>query len=593
MLKLKGIPINQGIVEGTVFIKVNPIKTLLTKKYTTIDPIIEIKNYLEVISSLQHEFQQLKYKNIALSNNTNQQMADLYIAILNDPVFKKRIPEHIQEQKIPASYIILQNIETIKQEFAKIDNEYFRSRFDDFESIGHKLLEILTGSRGYASISKPKVIVAENLSAADLLQLPLEFVQGIITADGGATSHAAILAEALDIPAIFGVKNIIEHANRTDTIIMDGYGGDVVINPLPETSIFYQNLIQRHLQYEETIIASAKDCHTTKDGHPISILANIGNIYDVHLIHKYNADGIGLLRTETIVLLEEELFSEEDQTIYYESFFKKTKNLPVSVRTLDLGGDKTIKNAAVTPLDEENPFLGFRSTRQFVRDPREFKKQIRALLRSYHINPNIKILIPFVTTLDDLLILKALVIESYKELYTTPFTIPIGIMAEVPSTLICLSDYFPHIDFISIGTNDLTQYVLATDRNNKYVSHYHNSAHPAIIKLLYHAGDQCLKHNIPLSICGEIAKEPHFIRLLYGLGIPTLSMSPTGIPMARYILANSTQEECQQLVKDILPMQHTQQIESYLHNDLINFLTKQNAYFDNCIINASNTTTRS
>ena len=593
MLKLKGIPINQGIVEGTVFIKVNPVKTLLKKKCTTIDPTIEINNYLEVIATLQHEFQQLKYQNIALSNSTNQQMADLYIAILNDPVFKKRIPEHIQEQKIPATYIILQNVETIKQEFAKIDNEYFRSRYDDFESIGYKLLERLTGTRGYASISKPKIIVAENLSAADLLQLPIEFIKGIITAGGGATSHAAILAEALDIPAIFGVKNIIEHANRTDTIIMDGYGGDVIINPLPETSVFYQDLTKKHLQYEENIIASAKDCRTTKDGHPISILANVGNIHDVHLIHKYNADGIGLLRTETMVLLKGQLFSEDEQTLYYESFFKKTNNLPVSVRTLDLGGDKTIKNASITPLDEDNPFLGFRSTRQFVRDPREFKKQIRALLKSYPINPNIKIMIPFVTTLDDFLILKAIVIESYKELYTTPFTIPVGIMAEVPSTLICLSDYFPHVDFISIGTNDLTQYVLATDRNNKYVSHYHNSAHPAIIKLLYYAGEQCLKHNIPLSICGEIAKEPHFIRLLYGLGIPTFSMSPIGIPMARYILANSTLDECQQLVKDILPMQHTQQIESYLHNDLINFLTKQDAYFDNCIINTSNTTTRS
>lgn len=593
MLKLKGIPINQGIVEGTVFIKINPTKTLLKKKYTTIDPTIEIKNYLEVITTLHHEFQQLKYNNIALSNSTNQQMIELYIAILNDPVFKKRIPEHIEEQKMPAPYIILQNIEIIRQEFAKIDSEYFRSRFDDFESIGLKLLERLTGSKSYASISKPKIIVADNLSAADLLQLPLEFVQGIITADGGATSHAAILAEALDIPAIFGVKNIIEHANRTDTIIMDGYGGDVIINPIPETSVFYKDLIQRHIQYEANIITSAKNCCSTKDGHPFSLLANIGNIYDVHLIHKYKADGIGLLRTETMVLLEEQLFSEEEQTIYYESFFRKTKNLPVTIRTLDLGGDKTIKNATVTPLDEDNPFLGFRSTRQFVRDPREFKKQIRALLKSYHINPNIKILIPFVTTLDEFLILKAVVIESYKELYTTPFTIPIGIMAEVPSTLICISDYCPHVDFISIGTNDLTQYILATDRNNNYVSHYHNSAHPAVIKLLYHAGEQCLKHNIPLSICGEIAKEPYFIRLLYGLGIPTLSMSPIGISMARYILANSTKDECQQLVKDILPMQHTQQIEAYLHDDLISFLTKQDAYFENCIINTSNTITRS
>lgn len=593
MLKLKGIPINQGISEGTVFIKINPIKTLLKKKCTTIDPTIEIDNYLKIITTLQHEFQQLKYNNIALSNNTNQQMADLYIAILNDPVFKKRIPEHIEKQKIPATYIILQNIETIKQEFAKIDNEYFRSRFDDFQSIGYTLLERLTGSRGYRSINKPKIIVAENISAADLLHLPLEYIQGIITADGGATSHAAILAEALDIPAIFGVKTIIEHINRRDKIIMDGYGGDVIINPLPETCIFYHNLIQRHIQYEENIIASAKDCHTTKDGYPISILANIGNLYDIHLIHKYNADGVGLLRTETMVLLQEQLFSEEEQTLYYESFFKETKHLPISIRTLDLGGDKIIKNSSITPLDEENPFLGFRSTRQFVRDPQEFKKQIRALLKSYHLNPNIKIIIPFVTTLDDLLTLKDIIIECYKELYTSPFTIPIGIMAEVPSALICLPDYFPHIDFISIGTNDLTQYILATDRNNNYVSHYHNSAHPAIIRLLYYAGQQCLEHNIPLSICGEMAKEPYFIRLLYGLGISTLSMSPIGIPMARYILANSTREECQQIVKDIIPMQHTQQIEDYLYQDLVKFLTKQNAYFDNCIINTTSTVTRS
>ncbi|MGL4677648.1 MAG: phosphoenolpyruvate--protein phosphotransferase [Brevinema sp.] len=580
MVKLTGTPINPGIVEGSTFIKVNPIQVLSGKTSNLVDPKIEVQKYFEAIDTLHSEFQALKYNNNELSNKTNQQMIDLYLAILNDPVFKKRIPLLIAEQKTSVNYIIIQELEAIQKEFAKINNEYFRSRFDDFQSIGYKILEKLMGIGEYENITKPKIIIAETLSAVDLLHIPLKYIIGIITAFGGSTSHAAILAEALEIPAIFGVKDLIEYIHKKDKVIMDGYTGNIIINPSLETSAFYKNLSQRHLRYKQEVLSSASGNQTT-DGHPFSILANIGNAYDIPLIQKYKGDGIGLLRTETLVLLEEALLSEEEQSIYYHDILTKVPQMPVYIRTLDLGGDKTIRDETITPLNEDNPFLGFRSTRLFVQDPREFKKQIRAIIKNHHINPNIKIIIPFITTLDDFLILKSIILECYTELYHSPCPIPIGMMVEVPSALICIEDYLPHTDFVSIGTNDLTQYILATDRNNLHVSHYHTPAHPAIIRMLALAGQSCNNHGVPLSLCGEMGREPHFIRLLYGLGIQTLSMSPLGIPMARYILTHSTLQECKQIVADILKIQHASVIEEYLQQDLINFLKKQDAYFDN------------
>lgn len=583
MLKLKGTPINRGIVEGTAFIKIDLARVLSKKKPKTVDPDLEIRHYLETLESLCLEFQEIKYNNNELSNITNQQMADLYIAILQDPVFRKRIPNLIEEQKISATHIVLKELANIKKEFAKINNEYFRSRFDDFQSIGHKILERLMGIGQYNSIKKPKIIIAETLSAVDLLHIPLEYITGIITASGGVTSHAAILAEAMEIPAVFGVKNITTHINKKDKVIMNGYTGDIIISPDQQTTDFYQGLSLKHQQYEEKVFASANG-NTTKDGHSFSILANIGNPSEIQSVHRYQADGIGLLRTETLVLLEESLLSEDEQSDYYKTILTEINGLPVYIRTLDLGGDKTIQNAEITPIDEENPFLGFRSTRLFVKDPLEFQKQIKAIIKNYSLNSNIKILIPFVTTLDDFLILKSIIMSCYTELYDQPCPIPIGMMAEVPSAIICLEDFLPHVDFISIGTNDLIQYVLATDRNNTYVAHYHTPANPAIIRLLSFTGKTCNLHNIPLSLCGEMGREPHFIRLLYGLGISTLSMSPVGIPMARYILMHSTIDECKQLVNSVIKMQYAHQIEEYLKNDLVEFLKKQDTYFDSDFI---------
>ncbi len=577
MLKLKGIPINNGIIEGPAFIKANPLRILLRKKPEIIDPVAETKNYLQVLDKLKDEFQQLKKAQTHFSNKTNQQMADLYIAILNDPVFKKQIPKLIAEQKIEATFIIIQELNYIEQEFAKLNNDYFKSRVDDFKAIGHKILETLMGIGTYDHIKKPKIIIAESLSAGDLLHMPLEYIKGIITASGGATSHAAILAEALEIPAIFGVEGLIRHLSKKDTIIMDGYTGDVIFKPTPEVSKFYQELSIKHKKYEQDVLADAKG-NSTMDGKYFSIMANIGNAHDVNLIHKYHADGVGLLRTETLVLLEESLLSEQEQSSYYNTILEETNSLPVYIRTLDLGGDKTITNSSITPLDEENPFLGFRSTRLFVTDPTEFKKQVHAILENYDTNPNIKIIIPFITTLDDFLTLKEVALECIKETINKP--IPIGMMLEVPSAIICLEDYIPHSDFFSIGTNDLTQYILATDRNNSHVAHYHTPANPAIIRMLSYAGSICKKHDTPLSLCGEMGKESHFIRLLYGLGINTISMAPASIPMSRYILMHSTEDECKKVAENVLKMQHSHQIIDYLKQDLVEFLKKQNLYFD-------------
>lgn len=584
MVTIKALPIHPGIVEGSVFIKMDPIKLISQQIHHSINLEEEIERYFHVLDTLTQEFQQVQWNNKEMSNNTRQQLVQLYIALLSDPTFTKKVPALILEQKLPATKAVLAKLEIIKQEFSKINNEYFRSRFDDFQSIGHKIIEKLLGHSGYKEIKKPKIIVTESLSAAELLHIPVENILGILTATGGVTSHAAIIAEALDIPSIFGLEENINLISSKDNIIMDAYTGTIIVNPSPEISLEYQSIKEKRSQYKEDITYATQ----THSDSSFSIMANIGNIHDLDMLTKYYGDGIGLLRTETMVLLENSYLSEEEQTSYYSALLEKTQNMPVVIRTLDLGGDKKLQDNQIMPIYEDNPFLGFRSTRLFVQDSTEFKKQIRALINAFPKNPKLQILLPFITILTDFITLKNIILDCYEELHGhRNCPIPIGIMAEIPSTLICIDHFLEYVDFVSIGTNDLIQYVLATDRNNTYVSQYHQSTHPSILRLLQNITKCCNEYNIPLSLCGEMGKEPHLTRLLLGFGIRSFSMSPPSIPMIKYIATYSDIEECKKLVTDIQGMRYSEEIFEYLKQDLVMFLKSKNAYFENNILQNS------
>ena len=582
MTTIKGFPVHPGIVEGSVFIKLNSVKAIPNKNLPPLDVETEIACYLGVLDSLKKEFQDLLQPSEEKSKSTTTQLIELYIALLGDPTFTQNIPNLIKEKKRTAVKAVQETMKIIEQEFSKIENEYFRSRFDDFKSIGDKILEKILGHGGFEALRKPKIIVAESLSVAELLHIPPTNILGIITATGGATSHTAILAESLNIPAIFGIKEQFNLFSSKDRVIMDAYTGTIVLGPSPSVSSQYQEIKKRRIQYEHDMLQTTKNCsaENSEDNECVFVMANIGNLNDTSLVEKYHADGIGLYRTEDLFLASSSYLDEEDQARYYEKLMEQTKG-PVTIRTLDIGGDKTIKNSVLSPVNEDNPFLGFRSTRLFVQDPTEFKKQIRALITTYEKHPRLKIMIPFISTLEDFISLKKVCLDIYEEIHGhRECPIPIGMMAEVPSTAIAIRDFLPYTDFVSIGSNDLIQYLLAVDRNNTSVAHYHSSSNPALLMVLRHVAQACKEHKIPISICGEIGKEPHLARLLLGFGITTFSMSPINIPIIKYIVMNSSKEECEKLAEDLKPLIFESEITAYLQKDLDNFLKSRGVSFD-------------
>ncbi|MGL4562549.1 MAG: phosphoenolpyruvate--protein phosphotransferase [Brevinema sp.] len=578
MFDTYGVPISDGIRFGSIFIKTDPSKDIC---YTYINPQNidnELNKYYKALNELQEEFEQLKLSKTP--NIISQQMIELYHTILHDPLFTSTIPTYISQKKVSSQNAIIDKLRSVELEFAQLPNEYFKNRFTDFQSISNQLLEKLDGLYSPNMISEPCILVTKELSVAELLHMNIHNLRGVILEQGGGvTSHTAILLNSMEIPAIFGVDNITSKLQNNDTLIIDAYKGKIIVNPSNELLTYYQTLEERYDQYHEKLSETLYHPSLTKDNVALNILANAANIDDIQISKKNEADGIGLLRTEIFSMIHNELL---DQSISMKHYCKMIEEMPdksFCIRTIDLGGDKFLSEDNGLTF-ETNPYLGYRSTRYFLQEPKILEDQLDMLIKIHETHPHIKIMFPFVTNIEDIIKLKEIFLNCWKKYYNGSCTIPIGMMAEVPSTLICINDFLPYVDFISIGTNDLTQYILAADRGNPYISNYYQMANPAVLKLIYYAVDQCDSAKIPVSICGEIAKEPLYIRLLLGMGLREFSMSPKAIPMIKYILTNSTVEECKQLWRKVLAMQNHNDITQFLQDDLNQFLRLHNAFLE-------------
>ncbi|MGL4367479.1 MAG: phosphoenolpyruvate--protein phosphotransferase [Brevinemataceae bacterium] len=579
MMNIKGIAISNGIIEGSILIKTN---TTVYEKYSApINILQQIELYHNSLDTLQKEFHYLQTHSQFEDIGLNEQLVKLYISILKDPIFTKEIPLLIQNQSISAYEAINQKLQEIEKQFQSLDNEYFRARYTDLSAIGTQLIHLISGNKIF-ELTTPSIIAAESFSAAELLQLPHQYILGILTEKGGKISHAAILAESLGIPAVFGIENLGLYIHNYQKAIINGYYGTVVLEPTKEISDFYKMLKEKYHEHHSSIINATQQGILTLDKQKVEVLANIGNFQDITTALQNNADGVGLFRTEILLLAQDTFLSEDEQLHYYRDMVIAMQNKPIAVRTLDIGGDKCLISTNVNGQGEPNPVLGFRSTRQFIENPEYLKQQFKALIHTYKYNNNMKIFVPFVTTLEDVLSLKKIFMDCYYEIHPNDekCPIPFGIMIEVPAVILCLEDFLPHVDFVSLGTNDLTQYTLAADRDNPYVENYYQLIHPSILKLVASATEKAAQYNVPISICGEIAKEKLFIRLLLGIGLRSFSMSPVSIPIIKYIISYSKTSECHDLWKEISTMTSQKDIIEYLEKDLNNFSKQHDIYFD-------------
>ncbi|MEM2526031.1 MAG: phosphoenolpyruvate--protein phosphotransferase [Candidatus Methanomethylicaceae archaeon] len=537
-IKLNGIGITDKIVIGRVhiYLKDENIE-ILEKDYISSED--KIKQLFNIIEKVKEELNNI-YEKIKETNPKEAEIFTFHKAILEDDLFINKIKFYL-ENNYSLAYAIKKVTEEMIKEFESIPNEFFKERAKDIRDVGERLLKKALGieSHKYISISSPKIIAAKDLTPSDTANLDKKNTLGFITELGGKSSHTAILAQALGIPAIVGIKDLFKYIKAEDEVILDAYNGIVIINPSPEEKEYYIKIIEEKLINEREIEKFKNVKIILPNGKHLKIFANIGDLNEAEIALNSGAEGIGLFRTEFLFLNKPNPPSEEEQFLVYKKVAELFRDKTVIVRTLDIGGDKDIPYLNLKK--ENNPFLGIRGIRLCLREKELFKTQLKAILRANNFG-NIKIMYPMVSIREEIeaanKILNEAKEELIKEKVNTNTDIDVGIMVEVPSIALALEEVVDLIGFVSIGSNDLIQYIFAADRTCDEVNYLYRPNHPSIINLIKRVIDICHKNNIEVGICGEIGGDPKTIPTLIDLGIDELSMVPNKIPSIKKFILN-------------------------------------------------------
>ncbi|WP_104402930.1 phosphoenolpyruvate--protein phosphotransferase [Vibrio penaeicida] len=522
------------------------------------------------IESAKADFRRLRKK---LDNDINKDtlaIFDLFTHLLNDPMLRNDLKEQIQKGD-RADWALRQVVETYSNRFAQMSDVYLRERAQDIRELGQRLLYFLHSNEvGELELHQPVILVVNELTASTLASLPKDKLLGVVSIEGAANSHAAILSRALGIPAIMGASVTPQKLTGKPGIV-DGYSGEIFVDPPVQLLNEYRSLRDEEFELSKMVEGELKEEAKTKDGCHVNVLLNAGLSADTNISVNQGVNGVGLYRTEISFLLQHRFPSEEEQYQQYRRVLETYPNKQVVMRTLDVGGDKPLP---YLPIEEDNPFLGWRGIRFTLDHPDIFLMQLRAMLKASDGLSNLSILLPMLSgnqELDDAL---ALIQQAYDEVSQTHHNVvkpQIGVMLEVPSMLYLLSFMADKIDFVSVGTNDLTQYLLAVDRNNARVSGVYESVHPAVIQALAQIEAICRTHNLSVSICGELAGDPIGALLLVGLGYRSLSMNTANVARVKYLLRQSKVTDLQTLAKSALSQPYGKNI----HDQVFEYLEAQ------------------
>ncbi|PCJ62141.1 MAG: phosphoenolpyruvate--protein phosphotransferase [Planctomycetota bacterium] len=568
----KGIPVSPGIV-------VHQVKTILSESFPFPDRFIsddKIDNEIERYQSACRQAKEnLDKTKIRVSESIGQDFAEIFDShkhILEDETIQKDTELRIRNNLFSAEYAVTTIFKKYKKMFQSMGKDSVLSqRVADIDDIERRLLKILMGVTGDISkfITKDAVYVARSLRPSQAVILNNKFVKGVATELGGATSHFSIMLRAVGLPGIVGVEGLTKELVDDQTIILDGHTGHVILDPDEVTLEKYEKLQIRFQAYEDAIIKERHLPAETIDGFRVSLFGNIEFPTEAKGIIQNGGEGIGLYRTEFLFVDTEQFPNEKQHYNAYEAAAKDLKGRPFVIRTMDLGADKF---ADVTGADQEsNPFLGCRSIRFCYENPSILITQLKAILRASVLG-NIKILFPMISSIEELkwalnqldIAKHELTIAGVK--YAEK--IPVGIMVEVPSIAIIADDIAPLVDFFSIGTNDLIQYTLAVDRDNKSVSRLYSASHPAVLKLIKMTIDAANRYNIDVCLCGEMASNPAYIPILIGFGLTEFSISSHSIPFIKNLIRKMTYSKIQEITNDVMFKKTSKDIYNYLSSEV-------------------------
>jgi len=530
----------------------------------------EVRRFKKAAEEAERELKAVK-KGFAADFKDRAYILDAHLMILRDPMIYEKTVEAIERDKINAEWALKRSLDASKELFSRIDDEYIRSRFSDVEHVVERVLRLLSGQKEdkLADIVERVVIIAHDLSPADTMQMQLERVMGFVTEVGGRTSHTAIISRSMEIPAVLGLEDACGKITSGDMVIVDGLSGLVIVDPDQATLDLYERRRREYEAQQAQVIRCAHLPAETIDGYRIQINANIELLEEVTSVLDHGGEGVGLYRTEFLYLNARELPPEE---ILFQNFRDAAQILrgrPVTIRTLDVGGDKF--SSCLDMPEEMNPAMGLRAIRLCLKEPEIFRVQLRAILRASAYG-NVRILFPMISSLEELRSAKGLLEEVKSELRRRRASfnehIPLGIMIEVPSSVAIADLMAREVDFFSIGTNDLIQYSLAIDRVNEQVAHLYEPLHPAVLRMVRQTVMAGHAQGIPVAMCGEMAGEPNYVPVLLGLGLDELSMHAMTIPKVKRLIRMATMDECRQLVDDLFKLSTTAEIKELLQREM-------------------------
>jgi phosphoenolpyruvate-protein phosphotransferase (PTS system enzyme I) len=562
---LHGIAVSPGVCRGRILVLVDNRVDCVPRR------TIAEEEFPEQISRLEKAIIETRRQLLAVQEKVSSGMGskdatifDAHLLVLEDPTLMQEVNRYVTREKVNVEYAFAQVAEKYAKSLESIDDEYLRERAADMRDVTERLLHNLLGiyqELDLKHLKEPYIIVAHDLAPSQTAMLDKKNVLGFVTDVGSKTSHTAIMARSMRIPAVVGLRDASTELRNGEYALLDGYHGNIVVNPTDQTLFEYGQLVRRHDSLEEKLRDTIEKPAVTLDGVRLTLSANIEQAEDCAAVKASGAEGVGLFRTEYLFLDKETLPTEDQQYESYRAAAAALKPAPLIIRTLDLGGDKFLSHGNMP--SEMNPFLGWRAIRFCLQEKEIFRAQLRAILRA-SAEGNVKIMYPMISCLDELTQANAL-LETYRnELRKegVPFDekMEVGAMIEIPSAALTASALAKRVQFFSIGTNDLIQYTLAVDRLNEKIAHLYEPTNPSVLRLIKMTADAAHEAGIWVGVCGEMAGDPLMIPLLLGLGVDELSVAPASIPQIKYLIRRVKMSEAKEIAAAALQSESAEEI---------------------------------